>query len=122
MIELLKEECEIKIGLKIKTLGDCNFLSEAILNTLNTELNYNTLRRMWGLAPYVKPRISTLNILSQFNGYNNYSHFSSTHNYRKELKNQDLIYKLIYKTDHRELFRFVKKIKKFMVQPHKKKD
>ncbi len=112
MIELLKEECEIKLGLKIKTLGDCNFLSEAILNTLNTELNYNTLRRIWGLAPYVKPRISTLNILSQFNGYNDYSHFSSTHKYKKELKNQDLIYKLIYKTDHRELFRFVKKIKR----------
>lgn len=112
MIDLLKEECEIKIGLKIKTLGDCKFLSDAIFNTLNIELNYNTLRRIWGLASYVKPRLTTLDILSQFNGYNNYSHFSNTCIYRKELKNQDRIYKLIYKTDHSELLSFIKKIKK----------
>ena len=112
MLDLSKKECEIKIGLKIKTLGDCKFLSQAILNTIDIDLNYNTLRRMWGLAPYVKPRLTTLNILSQFNGYNNYSHFANTFLYHKELKTQDQIYKLIYKADYNELFRFVKKIKR----------
>lgn len=112
MIELLKKECEMKIGLKLKNLGDCKFLSHSVFDILNTDLNYNTIRRLWGLAPYVKPRITTLDILSQFVGFNNFSHFTNTYLYNKELKTQDKIYILIYKDDQNELFSFIKKNKR----------
>tara|TARA_B100000795_G_scaffold102966_1_gene75909 strand:- start:2258 stop:3523 length:1266 start_codon:yes stop_codon:yes gene_type:complete len=112
MIDLLKKECEVKIGLKIKNLGDCKFLAHAILDTLNRELNYNTVRRLWGLAPYVKPRFATLDILAEFIGFNGYSHFTKTYQSSKELKTQDEFYKLLYKANSDELFSFVKKSKR----------
>ena len=55
MIFLLKKEVEKKIGQSILNRGDCELLANAILETLDIEISYNTIRRLFGLAPNVKP-------------------------------------------------------------------
>jgi len=41
-------------------------------------MSYNTLRRMYGLAPQVRPHRSTLDVLARFCGFRDYAHFSSS--------------------------------------------
>ena len=59
MIEILKKELEDKIKRPVRTRGDCELISNAILETLNLDISYNTLRRLYGLAPYTKPNNKT---------------------------------------------------------------
>jgi hypothetical protein len=53
MIVLLKQEIEKK-GRKILNRCDSELLAKAILETLDIEISYNTIRRLFGLAPNVK--------------------------------------------------------------------
>ena len=85
MITELKKEVESKFGKKIEKRGDCEMISNAILEFLDIEISYNTLRRLYGLAPYTKPNTKTLNTLAQFVGYNNYYHFSKKLNYKHKI-------------------------------------
>lgn len=70
-------EVLVSAGITIKTSGDCHSLSDIIASRTGKTINYNTLRRMYGLAAAVNPRKSTLDILSQFVGYENFLHFNA---------------------------------------------
>lgn len=85
MTELLKKLLEEKINRKVKTRGDCEFISNAILETLDINISYSTIKRLYGLNTQTTPNNRTLNVLAQFVGYKNYLHL--TQNYKYEDKN-----------------------------------
>jgi hypothetical protein len=66
LIDILKTEVEHFLGRKITKRGDCEYLSHAIFDSLNIEVSFNTLRRIYGLLPPTNPNIKTLNTLAQF--------------------------------------------------------
>jgi len=43
VIDLLKKEVEKKIGKKITKRGDCELVSNVILETLEVEISYSTI-------------------------------------------------------------------------------
>ena len=71
MIDILKKEIEKKIGKKINSRGDCELVSNVILETLELEISYNSVRRLYGLINPTKPNKKTLNTLAKFVGYKN---------------------------------------------------
>ena len=111
MIDVLKNRVEKKIGGTIKTRGDCELLSNAITETLDIDISYNTLRRMYGLVPYTKPNTKTLNTLSQFVGYKNYADFSQNQEYKEKIDLSRLIYKAVYVNNQQAVLELIKKTK-----------
>jgi hypothetical protein len=71
MIEILQSEIQQKLGVRIKKRGDCQFLSDAILGEVGETLNYNTIRRFFGVDKNTtaRPSINTLDLFSKFLGY-----------------------------------------------------
>ena len=88
MIDVLKEAVLDKAGIKISGRGDCHLLSALIIEHTDEFISYNTLRRMYGFAPAVKPRIKTLDLLSQFCGYSSFQKFCIHHNRFERWKRQ----------------------------------
>ena len=76
MIDKLKYRVEEKIGCKITNRGDCQLLSNAILDVVGIDISYNTIRRLYDLAPRTKPNKRTLDALAMFIGYKNYVQFT----------------------------------------------
>jgi hypothetical protein len=78
MIVVLKNEIEQKLGISIQRRGDCQLLSDAVLTELGESINYNTIRRFFGVdkSSVFEPSKNTLNILSKFLGYASYNQFS----------------------------------------------
>ena len=75
-IALLFERIEQKVDRQMKTPKDFEYLSECIFETLHQRISSTTLKRMWGYVPEsVKPRTSTLNLLAQFVGAENWEAF-----------------------------------------------
>lgn len=77
MISRLLNEVVASAGVEIHTSGDCHTLSEVIAERTGRVINYNTLRRMYGLAKPVKPSRGSLDILSTFVGFDSFLHFTS---------------------------------------------
>ena len=60
----------------MRTPKDFDYLSEQIFAKVHQTVSPTTLKRMWGyLSETAAPRLSTLNILSQFIGYDNWDAF-----------------------------------------------
>jgi len=79
MIHYLKEQIQYTIGFSIANRGDCERLSDIIFEKLKVQISYNTLRRLFDLdKKNYKPRLNTLNILSQLLGYENYLELCAT--------------------------------------------
>lgn len=70
---LLKAEVEKTFGKRIANAGDCSLLSEEVFIKTSYKINANTLRRFFGLVKtdYL-PSWATLNILSQYCGFESY--------------------------------------------------
>lgn len=113
MIEILKQKTEVKIGYNVTSLGDCVKLSHAILEITDKEINYNTLRRLFGIVKGGKPSDNTLKILAQFNGYKDYNHFLNSFPNENNLKYQIESYYLLSKPNSEELIAFIIHVKKF---------
>ncbi|MBO4430305.1 MAG: leucine-rich repeat domain-containing protein [Bacteroidaceae bacterium] len=76
-LTLLCERIEQVVGRKMRTPKDFDFLSERIFETLHQNISATTLKRIWGyLAEPVVPRLSTLNLLAQYVGADNWEAFS----------------------------------------------
>ncbi len=75
MVQNLLIEVSKVSGMEIHTRGDCELLSSLILQETDQFVSYNTLRRLFGLAPGSKPRQQTLDILAKFCGYSGYQNF-----------------------------------------------
>lgn len=96
MIGKLKEEIAVKLGQEITTRKDCEVLSEDIEIKTGKYLNYNTLRRFFGVDKNgVTPQTATLDVLSSYVGYQSYQHFTSfqphKHSYEQHLQLYALI-------------------------------
>ena len=111
MIDILKKEIEKKMGKKITNRGDCELVSNVILETLEEEISYSTIRRLYGLVNETKPNNKTLNTLSKFIGYKNYIHFSQNYSYKQKIDLTDIIYKTVSENDSEEIFNLVNKTK-----------
>ena len=90
MIQILKKKTSEKVGFKIENLGNCVQLSNSILEVNDEFLSYNTIRRFYGLVKSPKKTSKkTLDIISRYNGYHNYSHFSKSFKFENKWKLQN---------------------------------
>ncbi len=76
MVEELKGQIEKSFGRKIISRGDCELLSDDLYRKTGVVISYNTIRRMFGLAEYRQPRLTTLNLLSNYIGFQSYHDFT----------------------------------------------
>lgn len=76
MIDELKIEIEKTFNRKIEDRGDCEALAQDIYEKTGAVLSYNTLRRLFGLAEYRKPRESTLDHLGIYCGFRSFKDFT----------------------------------------------
>jgi hypothetical protein len=111
LIDLLKKEIEKKIGKKVTNRGDCELVSNVILETLGLEISYSTIRRFYGLVNETKPNNKTLNTLAKFVGYKNYIHFSQNYSYKQKIDLTDIIYKTVSENDSENIINLVIKTK-----------
>ena len=87
-------------------------LEASILETLELEISYSTVRRLYGLVNETKPNSKTLNILAKFIGYKNYIHFSQNHSYKQKINLTEIIYKTVAKNKPEEILNLVNTTKK----------
>ncbi len=75
-IERLRVAIETSVYRKMRTPKDFDYLSELIFERVHQTVSPTTLKRLWGyLSEATVPRSSTLNILSQFVGYDSWDAF-----------------------------------------------
>ena len=75
----LRELIETTVDGKMKTPRDFDFLSEQIFDKLHETVSPTTLKRLWGyIQDQSMPRKATLDVLSQFVGYNDWDTFCSS--------------------------------------------
>ena len=112
MIHILKNKVEEKIGTKIENRGDCELLSNAILDILDIDISYNTFRRLYGLAPSTKPNSKTLDTLALFIGYNSYVDFVQNYNTEDRKTLTQSVFEAVNNFNDDEIISLVKKIKR----------
>lgn len=72
----LLRRVEEKVGREMKTPKDFEFLSAQIFELTRRTISVSTLKRIWGyIDSYKSVRESTLDLLAQFAGYDNFHHF-----------------------------------------------
>lgn len=76
MIDELKRVIEKTFNRKMTDRGSCEALAQDIYEKTGAILSYNTLRRLFGLAEYRKPRESTLDQLATYCGFRSFNDFS----------------------------------------------
>jgi hypothetical protein len=100
LIEILRQKTIENSGLKMNKSGDCKTLSNYIQEKHDEFISYNTLRRFFGVINSdIQPSSLTLDIISRFNGYKNYMHFSRLFKFNNKWKFQSDIYEIINITD-----------------------
>ena len=77
MEKKLRDITEVKIGFKIKSLKDSKRLSQIIAKENDIAISYNTIRRFFGVVKNVQASNFTLDTLSKFNGFDNYSWYTN---------------------------------------------
>lgn len=76
MIDELKLEIEKTFNRKITDRGHCEALVQDIYEKTGALLSYNTIRRIFGLAEYRKPREHTLDQFAVYCGFRSFKDFS----------------------------------------------
>lgn len=74
--EKLCRAVEEQLHREMHTPADFEYLSEQLQKKTGSSVSSTTLMRLWGYRPSVTVRISTLDILAHFIGYEDYTHFS----------------------------------------------
>ncbi len=75
-IQQLKAAIEESCNRTMQTPKDFDFLSESIFKQTHAMVNCSTLKRLYGyIGGNIKPRVTTLNILSQYVGYTDWNAF-----------------------------------------------
>ena len=93
----LKQKVASKFGRPIRSLSDLKDLKDEILLFTNQSVGFNTLRRFYGFLPTTKPSRNTLNYLSKYVGFENYSSFVNGYKLDKVWFNWDQINNIILK-------------------------
>ena len=107
MEDKLKEITEKKIGFKIKSLNDSKRLSEIIANEIDLEISYNTIRRFFGVVKSVRASNFTLDTLSKFNGFDNYTDFIVNYRLRNKWRQEFEISEIIHKGEDNRLLEYI---------------
>ncbi len=79
--EELRQMTERVLGMEMKTPKDFELLAGEIFQKTRKQLSVSTLKRFWGYVGHreeEKARLSTLDILSEFIGYQNWTTFCQT--------------------------------------------
>ena len=77
VIEQLRNDIKLKIGKSLDTPTDFDFLSNQIQQSLKEYISPTTLKRFYNYIPSnVIPRLSTLNVLARFLGYNGWEEYT----------------------------------------------
>ncbi|WP_396137320.1 hypothetical protein [Flavobacterium sp.] len=106
MIDYIKKLTIKNAGFDITDRGDCQLLSELILEKTDELISYNTLRRLFGLATYVKPSKNTLDTLSRFNGYKDYIHYLKINPYEAYWSDKEKLYHILHE-DSESILHFI---------------
>lgn len=79
-IEKLCRKVQNVSNIRLRTPKDYSELSLLIFQKTRTNISTSTLKRLMGYLPSNKtqPRLSTLDILSQYVGYTNYENFAES--------------------------------------------
>lgn len=93
----LQKKIESKFGRSIRSLSDLKDLKEDVFKFTNYSIGFNTLRRFYGFLPTTKPSRNTLNYLSKYVGFENYSSFVNGYKLDKVWFNWDQINNIILK-------------------------
>ena len=110
MLNILKKKTFERVGFKINNLGSAIQLSNIILEDKDEFISYNTIRRLYKIVKTNEnPSKKTLDIISRFNGYNNYNHFIKTFKYENKWKLQNDIYEILNEMDLDLLIHFIRK-------------
>ena len=81
----LRKDIEQHLGLTLHTPTDFQLLIQRIWNEQHTILSLSTIKRLWGyIDSSARPRISTLNTLSQFLGYTDWNAYLAALELRSE--------------------------------------
>ncbi|MFT4804105.1 MAG: hypothetical protein ACI9YE_001303 [Psychroserpens sp.] len=111
MIESLKIKIEEKVGVKIRTQGDCHLLSKQIKSEIKQVLSYNTIRRFYNLADERKTSRSSLDILSKYIGYKDFSHFNISFPHEHKWSVENKLFLFLEQNDSKGLLLYLDKIK-----------
>lgn len=106
MIDYLKKLTIKNAGFAVTDRGDCQLLSELIVEKTDELISYNTLRRLFGLATFVKPSKNTLDTLARFNGYKDYVHYLKINPYEAYWSDKEKLYSLLQE-DSESLLYFI---------------
>ena len=107
MEEKLKNITEEKIGFRIKTLKDSKRLSQIIAKENDVDISYNTIRRFFGVVKNVQASNFTLDTLSRFNGFENYSDFIVNHKLMYRWRQEFEISKIIHRGEDDKLLEYI---------------
>ncbi len=92
MTKQLRNEIENALNRQMQTPKDFEFLRERIYARLHVLVSRTTLMRIWGyIEKDVQPRVSTLNILSQFLGYKDWGSFQENAKLPKEQQSSPIM-------------------------------
>lgn len=107
VLNLLLTTVVQRAGFPIQGRGDCEVLSDLILERTDEFVSYNTLRRMFGLAQPVKPRRQTLDVLAAFVGYRDYQEFCSSSPTVQYWRVKEVVFSLLEQGQVQHAFRIV---------------
>jgi|TARA_B100000768_G_scaffold117471_1_gene108666 hypothetical protein len=96
-----------KIGFKIKSLKDSKRLSQIIAKENDIDISYNTIRRFFGIVKNVQASNFTLDTLSKFNGFDNYSDFIVNFKLKNKWSEEFEISKIIHKSKDDQLLKYI---------------
>ncbi|MDI1317757.1 hypothetical protein [Flavobacterium sp.] len=97
-IHYLKSLVHIGFSKSVLTSYDCTTLAESIERTIDEKLSVDTLRRFFGVIKSVSlPSTYTLDVLSKYVGYKNWSDLILGHQEQCELHQKHLLFELITK-------------------------
>lgn len=108
MIDELKFQLQRTFGRKIEDRGDCEALVQDIYEKTGAVLSYNTLRRIFGLAEYRKPRESTLDQLASYCGFRSYLDFCQRFSDVDTWPSWEKLYVVLSKNNVKELIEMLR--------------
>ncbi len=103
----LREITEVKIGFKIKSLKESKMLSQIIAKENDINISYNTIRRFFGVVKNVQASNFTLNTLSKFNSFDNYSDFLINFKLRNMWREEFEISRIIHNDEENRLVEYI---------------
>ncbi len=108
MLDELKNELEKTYKRKIRDRGDCEALVQDIYEKTGAVMSYNTIRRMYGLAEFRKPRESTLDYLSKYCGFQSYKDFCQRYSEIDQWPTWEHLYVVLSEVDPQKTIDFLR--------------